>query len=49
MLCSFVVFDTVITRITAMPQGIFALMQEQRNHNDISVFVKILCRCRLKK
>ena len=29
MLYSFDVFDTVITRITATPQGIFALMQER--------------------
>ena len=44
MLYSFDVFDTVITRKTATPQGIFLLMQRElvnkKSYNDIPEFIR---------
>lgn len=41
MVFSFDVFDTLITRSTATPEGIFAIMQERlQNYSDISGFVR---------
>ncbi len=41
---SFDVFDTLITRTTATPKGIFALMQHQLNRNDLFSCINVYVR-----